>query len=180
LGENPVQDYLVIEKGILSLRNCRIDAREFSRCVQQGLNHGRNRQWWQAGLFLDRALETWNGPFCDHLLPGDEPVDYGRELLHQLKSLGLAWCPVLNATGHQDKALEIAEKIVPEAPHDEQMVHLLYTLYLRNKTPGQAKDLYGRYEQLLQCSGYSEAEIQQLLDRLVRVGPETPEIKSLS
>jgi ATP/maltotriose-dependent transcriptional regulator MalT/DNA-binding SARP family transcriptional activator len=166
LGKYPVKNYLVFEKGILSLRNCRIDAREFSRCVQQGLVHGLKDQWWQAGNRLDSALELWAGPFSEDLLPGDESVDYGRELLQQLTTLGLSWCPALEENGRPDKAIAIAEKIVKETSHDEQMVHLLYELYLRNNEPVQAKKLYARYEEVLQSNDYPDAEIQHLLKQI--------------
>lgn len=166
LADHPVKNYLLLEKGILSLQNCRIDARIFSQVVQQGVVLGQEHKWWQAGNCLTFALELWSGSFVADLLPGEQAFKYGWELQDQLTKLGLFWCPELAANGQLEKAVQVATKIWKENSADEQLTGLLYKLHVLNREPLQAKRLYKRYEEMLQRDEYPAEEIQELLGRI--------------
>lgn len=166
LQNHPVKNYLALEKGILSLQNCKIDARQFSDSVQQGLTLVKDQKWWQAENSLNYALDLWTGPFVADLLPGEHSSDYGWELQSQLTKLGLSLCPKIAQNGQLEKSILIASRIWKENPADEQLTSLLYNLYLLNKEPMQAKNLYKRYEKMLKKEEYPEEEMQELLERL--------------
>ncbi len=166
----PVKEYLVLEKGLLSLQNCRIDARLFSDAVQRGMKLGKNQQWWQAGNRFMSALVLWSGPFVSDLLPGEQSSDYGWELQGKLVELGTFWCQELAESSQLGKAVEVASKIWKESPDNEQIASLLYSLFVRNKEPLQAKRLYTYYEELLHKHGYPEEEIREMMYQLVSAG----------
>ena len=166
LPGHSVKNYLHLEKGMLSLQNCRIDARTFSHFAGEGLALGRSDKWWQAGNSLDSAMELWSGSFAVDLLPGEQSSDYGWQLQNQLSELGLTWCPVLAENGQIEKAVQVATKIWKENQVDEQLNRLLYRLHVLNGKPVQARKLYRRYENMLHKDGYPSEEIQELLERI--------------
>jgi hypothetical protein len=162
----PVKNYLLLGKGILSLQNCSIDARQFSDSVKRGLRLGQENKWWQAGSSFASAFELWAGSFVDDLLPGEASADYGWELQGELTKLGLVWCPELVKSGQLENAVVVATKIWKENAADEQLITLLYKLHTLNKDPLQAKRLVKRYKEMLEKDGYPEEETQELVARI--------------
>ncbi len=162
-----VKKYLVLEKGILSLRHCRIDAHVFMDHVRQGLAFGREEKWWQAGNRLNQAVELWRGAFVADLLPGGQSYLYGDHLISRLTDIGLAWCPVMAENGLQGKAIRIATEIQQSNPTDERLAKMLYKLYLLSEHPLRASKFYSCFAGYLQKNGYPQDEIEQALSRMV-------------
>ncbi len=166
LRDQPVKNYLVLEKGILSLRNCRIDSRDFIDLARQGMTLGRNQKWWQAGSKLTEALELWSGPYISDLLPGDQSSDYGWKLQNQLLKMALFWCPALAANGQVGEAVKVAERVHQELPTDEDLTQLLYELHVGNNDLFHARSLYVRYGDILRREGYTDDEVWELQERI--------------
>jgi hypothetical protein len=68
VGPQKGDDYLDLNKGILWLKNCSIDAQEFEHFAKQGLAHGHNREWWMADNAFVHALALYRGNFVSAIL----------------------------------------------------------------------------------------------------------------
>jgi DNA-binding SARP family transcriptional activator len=166
LPELAVTRYVVLEKGVLALRNCSVDATLFSDHLQQGLRASREEKWCRTGNAFADALDLWNGPYAADMLPGEDSSDYAWTLQQQLTWLGLTWCPFLAANGQLDKAVHVAAMVWQENPADEQLTSQLYNLHLQNNETVQATNLCRRYEELLLQQEYPADEIEELLERI--------------
>jgi len=166
VADIPVKKYMVLEKGVLALRNCTVDACLFSDLVRQGLKASRERNWYRMGNAFASAMELWAGPYVLDLLPGEDSSGYAWTLQQQLTFLGLTWCPFLAEKGQLDRAIQVAARVWQQNPVDEQLTHQLYHLYLLNNETVQATILHQRYEQLLVQEEYPKEEILELLARI--------------
>ena len=159
----PVKHYLVMQKGILSLKNCRIDAVEFAELAQAGLKHAHAERYWQAGNAFYRALSLWKGPLeSDSFMAGQTMKYYGR-LINLLTRMTNTWAVYLIESDNTTEAIDILDKTLRYDHMNDRLITLLYSLYLKSGNPLKAKETIINYRQILRDMDYDQDQIDDLL-----------------
>jgi len=163
----PVANYLSMQKGILCLDNCRIDGVEFSCLAREGMNHARAEHFWQAGNSFYKALCLWDTvPASESDIFVDETADFHNQLLLLLASIGHDYGVILAESDCIGEAIEILTKVSQANRMDDQLITLLYGLYIRSGQMLKAKETLIQYRQALRNLEYSQEEIDNLLFRV--------------
>ena len=161
--DHPVKHYLVLNKGVLRLRNCRIDSVEFERLAESGLKHAHAERFWQAGNSFYRALCLWTGPLESDSFMTNVTMQYYNQMTTLLTRMTTTWAVTLAESDSPAEAISILKKALRYDPMDDRMITLLYTLYLKSRNPLKAKDLLKSYRQSLRDLGYDQEQIDELL-----------------
>jgi ATP/maltotriose-dependent transcriptional regulator MalT/DNA-binding SARP family transcriptional activator len=161
-----VKHYLSLQKGILCLENCRVDAEGFVAIAKAGLRHAQKEEFVQAGLALEGAVALWQGPYLEGL-PGNDAVAvvrYELEALY-LKTVCL-WGKLLARAGQTDRVVDVAASALRLDPTHHGLVQLLYGLYTQSGDPVQAGKVIRSYRQRLEREDYSPEDVEQALESL--------------
>ena len=159
----PVKHYLVMRKGILSLKNCRLDAVEFEELAQTGLKHTHAERYWQAGNAFHRALSLWTGPLETDSFMASQTMEYYGQLITLLTRMSNSWAVKLAESDSMAEAIGVLIKALRYDHMDDRMITLLYTLYLKSDKPLKAKEVMINYRQALRELDYDQEQIDELL-----------------
>ena len=162
LPENTAHSYLNRDKGMVWLANCRVDARDFLKAVNRGLEHCRAQEFWQAGNAFSRAEALWAGEFAPGITGDDQVRSFRDGLTKSLARMALTWCERLDMRNRPQPALELAEKALRADPLNETLWALLYRLHGRSSAI-QARQVLNRFSKLLQSEEYPEHEIAEFI-----------------
>ncbi|HFQ90569.1 MAG TPA: hypothetical protein ENK27_10890, partial [Desulfobulbus sp.] len=162
----PAKNYLVMQRGILSLKNCRTDGEEFSRLVHRGLALAREEKYWLADNAFHRALVLWKGAPDRDDLYSSRMDEYSDRLLALLARMGQTWAMALAESERTEEAIEVLDKVLSFNRMEDRLISLLYTLYLRTGNMLKARELLGQYRQTLRDQGYPEDEVDDLVFRI--------------
>ena len=161
-----LKDYLSLQKGIIYLKNCRIDASEFFKEACLGLKHVRSKAFWQAGNDFYSAHEFWKGPFLPNG-PSSEAVQHYRDMLERLFiESSCQWAKILSQTGKPDEANKVLASALQYDPGNDELVRCIYQLHIKNDRPAQALLVLREYKATLEKSDYSQEDIKEILDAL--------------
>ncbi|MCK4622384.1 MAG: response regulator [Desulfuromonadales bacterium] len=165
-GKQIRQDYLVLEKGMLLLKNMLIDARQFTTAMETSRRHLQRQNLWQAELALRQAGKLWKGDFlAGYELVADLP--YYREQLSQLR---LEHLSVLARILQQRR--EIAEAIgllqigLQLEPTQDSLVQQLLLIYQQQGEKHAARQLLEAFRRALEAEDYDPEEITELIETL--------------
>jgi len=163
LQPHSIRSFLLLQRGILFLRNCRVDAAEFILSARRGLElakRGRNQEAMEA---FAAAFRLWEGSFA---LTNSE-VDRLREfddLLERLHlDLVLRWSELLAADGDSETACEILSRALAGDRTNDALVKALYSNCLRQKNTLKAAEVLRQYEDALHRAGFTGREIRDAL-----------------
>ncbi|MBN1141652.1 MAG: hypothetical protein JXB25_07675 [Deltaproteobacteria bacterium] len=164
LGAFPFQEYIQMQSGILSLRNCRLDTEEFVEKAQRGQRHYQNGEYWQACQFFGNAHSLWRGKFMANtpLEPREEAHRNG--LLNCFLDVCSKWADIFSRSGHCGDAETIAWSALKEDPTNEPLVRVLYKCYVDQGLPVKAAHLLKRYEAALRQEEYLVEEVDDILE----------------
>jgi DNA-binding response OmpR family regulator/Flp pilus assembly protein TadD len=162
-GKQIRQDYLVLEKGMLILRNLRIDASEFSISLEQARRHLQRQNLWQAELAFWQAERIWSGEFlAGYELEADLP--YRRDQFNQLrleKLEGLA--RLLFLRGDSGEAERLLQSGLQLDPTHDVLVQQLLDIYQLQGDKRATRQLLENYRKALQVEDYDPDEIAELI-----------------
>jgi DNA-binding SARP family transcriptional activator len=159
----PATQYLVMRKGILSLKNCRIDLNQFKKLAEQGIKHARSERYWQAGNAFFCALSLWNGPLESDSFMSSQTMQCYSQMIRLLTKMTHTWAVILAESDTPAEAIDILNKALSYDPMDDKMITLLYTLYLKVGNPLKAKETLITYRKSLRDLGYNQEQIDELL-----------------
>lgn len=157
-----VKSYCKLQKGILLLDNCRIDAIDFIEKSEEGLRHARLQEFWQAGNLFLQAHRLWQGRFVPEVTGGHQIRNFRDKLFGHLQELTLKWCEILAESDRNREAITIAEKALRYEPTNHSLVRLLYNLH-RNSPVIEARQVLKQFTTTLQNQNYPEEEIAELV-----------------
>lgn len=163
----PVKHYLVMRKGILSLKNCCIDAVEFGKLASLGLKHAHTERYWQAGNAFYRALTLWTGPLEADSFMGNRTAEYYDQLIILLSKMTNTWTVYLAESDCVTEAIEILIKVLHYDPMNDRLITLLYDLYLKAGNHLKAKEILLDYRRALREIDYAQEQIDDLLFQVV-------------
>ena len=161
------KNYLILQKGVVALQNCRADAPAFVRLARQGLLHLRKKELWRADNALHQALALWKGPFLSGTACADELSRERREDLSGLYLDAAVAAGRLRAEGGRSaEAVEILNKALRTDPTQHDLVEILYGLYVAEGRPADAAKLLRRYRQALVREDYGAEDIDKIMNSL--------------
>ena len=158
-----VKHYLSLQKGILCLENCRLDAAEFAQKARRGLEHARRKEFWQAGNSFHSAHNLWQGSFLPNGSCAEEVQNYGGELERLFIESSCRWATILSETGRPDEAEQVLGTAVQQHPTNDDLIRCRYRLHCTSDKPAQAWQVLKQYETALQNEDYSTEEIEEIL-----------------
>jgi len=164
LQPHSIAQYLVLQRGILCLNNCRVDAVEFQLAARRGLEWMKKRDLTAAAESFAEALRWWNGPF----LPGMSDVDRLHEFKEKLDRLYvdtvLAWSELLQSEGAHESASRILAQALLHDRANDDLVRALHQSYLAAQNPTKAAEVVKHYSESLRRAGFRPAEICEILE----------------
>ena len=166
-GERIKQDYLVLEKGMLSLRHTRVDSHQFIAVVEEGRRQLQRRNRWQAEQLLWRAGQLWRGEFlAGYAIDGELP--YQREKLTQVRLDQLAMlADLLRDRGEQREAIRLLQEGLSIDPLQDSLLNQLLQLLEQQGERQLARQELKKYRLALHAAEYSKEEIEELVDALL-------------
>jgi DNA-binding response OmpR family regulator len=165
-GKRVRKDYLVLEKGMVSLRHVIIDSSNFDETMERVRYHLQREHYWQAEHALWKMDRIWGGEFLSgYDLNGDLSLQRDRLTLLRLEQLGLL-AQLLQQRGRSDDAIEILQRGLLLDPTHDSMVRKLLALYRQRHDNHAAEALLEQYRSALRDSDYAAEEIDELIDVL--------------
>jgi len=165
-----IRDYIFMQKGILCLTNYQMDSLQFSEAARHGLVLCKNSDWWQAGNAFTQALSFWKGALPEDTFKSEQVLNYNDQLVSTLIEFTTAWATHMAETGRGAEAIELIDRVVRMNTLEEQLVTILYALYVNNNSPIKAKETLERYRLALVKVDYSPEEIEDFLQDVMDAG----------
>jgi two-component SAPR family response regulator len=164
LQPHSITQYLVLQRGILCLNNCRVDVVEFQLAARRGLEWVKKGNTAAAAESFAEALRLWDGPF----LPGMPDVERLHEFKEKLDRLYvdavLAWSELLQAAGEHEAASRILAQALLHDRANDDLVRALHQSYLAAHNPTRAAEVVKQYAEALRRAGFRPSEICEILE----------------
>lgn len=164
-GSRVRRDYLVLEKGILSLRHVQVDSALFTETMGNVRYHMQREHFWQAEHALLKMESLWEGEFLEgYDLDGKLPLQ--REQLIQLRLEQLVMLAQLLQWRQQEESVGLLKQGLLLDPTHDPTVRQLLSLYRQQNDSNAAGLLLGNYRIALQNEEYDPEEIEELIEVL--------------
>ncbi|MFV0436959.1 MAG: BTAD domain-containing putative transcriptional regulator [Desulfopila sp.] len=160
--------YISMQKGILCLLNHKMDILRFTEAAQRGLAHSKNNDWWQAGNLFNQAMTIWKGSLPEDTFKSEKVLSYNDQLVSLFIRFTTAWALHMVEIGRTTEAINLIEKTLQVSKLEEQLVTLLYALYLNSNNPIKARHTLERYRQALARIDYSPEDIESFLKNVMQ------------
>ncbi len=162
-----IKNYIFMQKGILCLANYQLDSSLFFEAARRGMVHCKNNDWWQAGNQFYRALNYWHGNVPEDIFKSEQALTYSDRLTDTLTEFTSAWAHHMAETGRTEEAITLIERNLEFNILEEQLITLLYALYLRNNAPIKASETLERYRTALTKIKYQPEEIEGFITEVI-------------
>lgn len=163
LAGREVKSYLYLQKSVLCLDCCRIDAIEFESLARLGIKHARRMELWQADLVFRRAFRLWHGEL-NLGISLDENSDFYRQdlFLHYLDA-AQRWTELLLKARRYETAVDMSRQALKYEPTHDHLIRLNRSACLALGLHGQASQLLKDYAEALRLDGHDSEEISDIL-----------------
>jgi ATP/maltotriose-dependent transcriptional regulator MalT/DNA-binding SARP family transcriptional activator len=158
------KDYIVLNKGILSLENSITDVEEFQRFCETGFRHVEREEFWQAGNQFHNALTLWKGSLPSDTFRNDSIYAIEDSLLTTYEKMSLSWAGILADAERYNEAIPILSGMLQVNGLSEQGVLLLCNFYTATNQPLKIRETLDRYKKALQAMEYQKDEIGTMID----------------
>ncbi len=159
----PIKNYIVMQKGILSLSNIQTDVQQFIEAGERALYHTKRNELWQAGNFFNKALSLWKGNLPSNIFTSDPVFSYENNLLSHFSNISIRWAGILAQTDQLDEAILVIENLLQTNGLDENGILLLCRLHNQANQPLKVRATLKRYAQALKQIEYDDDEIEEIL-----------------
>ncbi|SEA77062.1 transcriptional activator domain-containing protein [Desulfuromusa kysingii] len=165
-GQNVKRHYLILEKGMLSLRHAQIDTVEFVAAIDSARYHLQRDNFWQVERALWGMEQLWGGEFLSgYDLDGELPLQ--RERLTQLRLEQLCLlAQLLQRRQQRDEAIKLLHKGLSIEPTHDGIISQLLLLYRQQQDSRAVGLLLDNYRIALQREEYEAEEIAELIEAL--------------
>lgn len=164
LPELDVRRHLQLSRGIICLENVRVDAHEFRRLADKGLQQATIGELWQAEIAFSSAFSLWQGTFA----PGDfgsESAAYYQDELEQLYlEASQLFARILAESRRYEEAVKLLRYALRYNPTHDGIIRLLHRLLLTQDHHAQARQLLDQYARQLAREKFSAGEINGIID----------------
>jgi LuxR family transcriptional regulator, maltose regulon positive regulatory protein len=156
-----IGDYLVVEKGVVSLEHCVVDAALFCMSAEEGLESLSQGRWWHAANRFSSAMRLWQGDLVVSLL--DLSSDVARKPLGCLLAMAEAWSPVLRKLDRVEEALALCELVWRYDQTNIKLARQLYELIITSGSVGHARRIVDEFGQASLRIGLNPDEVSALV-----------------
>ncbi len=164
-GSRVRRDYLVLEKGILSLRHVQVDSALFTETMGDVRYHMQREHFWQAEHALLKMESLWGGEFLEgYDLDGKLPLQ--RDQLIQLRLEQLVMLAQLFQWRQQEGSVGLLKQGLLLDPTYDPIIRQLLSLYRQQNDSNGAGLLIESYRIALQNEEYEPEEIEELIEVL--------------
>lgn len=157
------KNYLVLNKGILSLENTVSDLEEFLDNCKAGFKHADRDEFWQAGNRFYDALQLWGGSLPSDTFHNDSIYVFEDSLLATYEKMSLRWSQILTDAERQKEAIPILTKLLHTNPLMEEAVILLCRVYDATYQPLKIREILDNYRKALLKAEYEKDEIEEMI-----------------
>lgn len=164
LGISSARHYLVLEKGLLRLHNCRIDAHRFVEFVKRGMAHLRRKENWQAANAFYSAHRLYHGEYMSGVSLRDAAGPFRDQLMLQYLKSTLNRIGILGDLDRTAEAVQVAEEALRCDPTHEPLVKALYRLCIKSSQPVKAHKVIKTFQEALRRDGYSDQELEAVME----------------
>ncbi len=165
----PIKDYIVLNKGILSLENATTDLEEFFNNCEAGSFHAARGENWKAGNYFHYALGLWKSTLPSDTFRNDAIYSFEDILLATFEKICLQWSKILAEAGRHQEAIPIVEKLLNTNSLSESGVILLCKLYEKNYQPLKIRDTLEKYRTALLAADYEVEEIEPMMEDITAI-----------
>jgi len=163
-GKDVRYQYLVLEKGMLSIHHVRFDAHIFAQQMENVRYHLQREQYWQAEQLLWRMERLWQGEFLSgYDLGADLPRyrdQYNQLRLEQLQALA----GLLARRNEFQQAAGVLRTGLLLDPTADALIRQLLAIYRRQTDARAAQQLLKDYSAALFHEGYATEDIDELIE----------------
>ncbi len=160
------KEYLVLEKGLLTLKHTRVDSAAFCQMIERVHYHLQRENYWQAEHACRNMDPLWKGRFLNGFELADDLAYQSDRLvqvrLEQLRSL----TRLLLRRGCYDEAMLLLQQCLALDPTQDSIVRQLLLLYRQQRDYRAATALQEQYRKALLAEDYEPEEVDELLDAL--------------
>ncbi len=164
----PVKNYLYLQKGILCLANCDIDARQFQQSARAGLAHCKNGDLWQAHSAFNRAVSLWKGAMPEDTFRSEKALIFSDSLTDLMTEVGSTWAKNLAEADRLEDAIAILERILHINSLEDELTLLLYSYHCRNNNHLKAREILEQYRKALLKAEYTPEETDSFIDEIIK------------
>ncbi len=163
LAPHFAKNYISVDKGVVRLHHCRIDANRFMDDILQGKHHLAKQKYWQAGTAFLRAHHSYTGEFMAGVRLRGRLASI-REKLHRsyLENAQLL-ARIMIELQYFKEAIQVCRQALEHDPAYEALVKLLYNLRIQGKKPLKARQVIVDYQNALRQDGFCEMEIKEIM-----------------
>ncbi len=165
----PIKDYIVLNKGILSLENTTTDIEEFFSNCETGFHHVARDENWQACNRFHHALSLWKSTLPSDTFRNDAIFSFEDVLIATFEKTCLQWSKILVEAERHQEAIPILEKLLNTNELSESAVIELCKLYEKTYQPLKVRDTLDKYRSALKAADYSDEEIEAMIDNITTV-----------
>jgi DNA-binding SARP family transcriptional activator len=166
------QNYLVLNKGIVSLENSESDVEHFFYNCETGFNHVRRDEFWQAGNRFNEALQVWKGTLPTDTFRNDSIYAYEDVLVATFEKMSLTWAQILADAERQMEAIPLLTRLLRTNPLAEKAIVLLCRLYSCTYQTLKIRETLDAYRKALQSVDYDKEEIDEMIEGVVKTMEE--------
>lgn len=165
-GKRVRHDYLVLEKGILSLRHMQIDSVIFTEKMGKVRYFMQRNQFWQAEHALWKMDHLWGGEFLSgYDLDGKLPQQREQLLQTRLEQIDML-AQLLQRRQQPEEAIGFLKDGLSQDPTYDPIIRQLLLLYRKQHDHNSVASLLDGYRVALQEEEYDPEEIEELLEVL--------------
>ncbi len=164
-GDCVRKDYLVLEKGLLSLKHAQIDSAAFSQTYERVQYHLQRENFWQAENACRNMDQLWQGKFLNGYDLDDELAALG-ERLTQMRIDQLSSLAGLLMKKKSEEAKGLLQQCLTLDPTQDSIIRQLLLLYRGQRDYRSASALLEQYRKALLAEEYEQDEVDELLEAL--------------
>ncbi|MFN2353832.1 MAG: BTAD domain-containing putative transcriptional regulator [Desulfopila sp.] len=159
----PAKNYIVLNKGIVSLENVTCDVDDFLRNCEEGFRHARREEFWQAGNRFHEALSYWKSSLPTDTFRNDTIFAFEDSLVATFEKTAIQWASILAKAHRQEEAIPVLQKLLKTDPLSEEATVMLCRLYAATYQPLLIRKTLQNYRQALQNIDYEDDEIDSII-----------------
>lgn len=159
----PAKNYIVLNKGIVSLENVTCDVDDFLRNCKEGYRHVRREEFWQAGNRFHEALTYWKSSLPTDTFRNDAVFSFEDSLVATFEKMSVQWASILADAHRQEEAIPVLRKLLKTNPLVEEATVMLCRFYAATYQPLQIRKTLQNYRQALQNIDYGDDEIDSII-----------------
>jgi LuxR family transcriptional regulator, maltose regulon positive regulatory protein len=160
------KEYIVLNKGILSLENVTVDVEDFLNSCNAGFKHAHNTALWEAGNHFHYALTLWKGHLPTDTFRNDSIYTFEDRLIATYEKMSLTWARVLADAERHHEAIPVLSKMLQNNGLSEEGILQICRLYTVTQQPLKVREALERYRKTLQKLEYDKGEIDSLIEEL--------------